>query len=301
MRHPTVGFLLTLVLAIFLQPAACSFSLDTVVKDWWYYVHNHLADTTSQACLDAYSTTINCDMTLLGLVSSGSPNFDPGPADFERTCVKSCADSLEAWVQNVKQVCVQEGDAALVYDNVRPYPRVPVAVVGEVFQYEYAFACSKNSSGWCELNYPSSPEWARTDFTCTNECAVQFFTNAHNLPGSNYWFGGYELGSRSDWWKTQWAEGWDHVLECRSEGTSTRYSSSVVTTSSTVTTTSSMSTTSADSTSTDDIETVSSTRSSSRQSTTPSPTSLASSFPTPSSNQAGRLRPPIAFRALAWI
>lgn len=47
-------------------------------------------------------------------------------------------------MQNVKTVCNQEGDAALVSDNVRPYPEVPVAVVGEVFQYEYAWACSKN-------------------------------------------------------------------------------------------------------------------------------------------------------------
>lgn len=141
--HSTSGLFQALLLAVALRPAACAFSLDTVVQDWWYYVHNHLADTTSPACLAAYAAPIDCDQTLLGLVSSGSPNFNPGLDDLERMCVPSCADSLEAWVRNVNNVCTQDGDAALVYDS-RPYPEVPVAVVGEVFQYEYAFACSKD-------------------------------------------------------------------------------------------------------------------------------------------------------------
>lgn len=144
MRYSAFNLFQALLLAIALRPASCSFSLDTVVTDWWYYVHNHLADTTSAECLAAYAAPIDCDKTLLGLVSSESPNFNPGFDDLESTCVPSCADSLDAWVQNVKKVCDQKGDAALVHGASRPYPEVPVAVVGEVFQYQYAFTCSKN-------------------------------------------------------------------------------------------------------------------------------------------------------------
>lgn len=143
-NFPSLRYLV-LVLALF-KPGTCTFSLDTVVTDYWYYVHNHLAATTSPACLAAYSAPIDCDITLLGIVSSGSPNFNPGPADFERTCVPSCLDSLNAYVQNLKDVCTLDGDGALVATNTRPRPQVPVATVGELFQYEYAFACSKNRS-----------------------------------------------------------------------------------------------------------------------------------------------------------
>jgi hypothetical protein len=141
--HYTYVATLLQVLSL-LQPAACAFNLDDVVKDWWYYVHNHLADTTSPACLAAYAAPIDCDVTLLGIVSSGSPNFNPKPADLERMCVPSCVDSLGAWVRNVRQVCNQEGNAALLHGSAKPYPEVPVAVVGEVFQYEYAWSCSRN-------------------------------------------------------------------------------------------------------------------------------------------------------------
>ncbi|RYP06659.1 hypothetical protein DL764_003043 [Monosporascus ibericus] len=213
MRRQTIRFL---ALSLALRPAACSFSLDTVVTDYWYYVHNHLADTTSQACLDAYSILIDCDMTLLGKVSSNSPNFNPGPEDLERTCVQACGDSLESWVVNVKAVCTQPGDRAPVISSVRPRPQVPVVTVGEVFQYD---------SGWCDLNCPMNEEWARDDFACGNGCAEQFFTLAHDLPASQYQFRHiYELLNKSNWWKTQFELGWETMLQCRrselSEGTS---------------------------------------------------------------------------------
>ncbi|KAF3003340.1 hypothetical protein E8E14_001499 [Neopestalotiopsis sp. 37M] len=209
---------LALALAVLLRPAACSFSLDTVVQDYWYYVHNHLASTTSDACLSAYAAPIDCDETLLGLVSSNSPNFNPGPADLERTCTTTCADSLNAYVQNVMDACTADGDGALIEGNERPKPQVPVAVVGEIFQYEYAWACSKAGSSWCYLDYPSSDEWADSDFTCTNQCAAQFFYNAHTLPGANYWFMVYNLDYKSSWWENQWSEGWDHLQDCISSG-----------------------------------------------------------------------------------
>ncbi|KAI1743262.1 hypothetical protein F4680DRAFT_409647 [Xylaria scruposa] len=302
------GLFQALLLAIALRPATCSFSLDTVVTDWWYYVHNHLADTTSAACLAAYAAPIDCDKTLLGMVSSNSPNFNPGTDDLERMCVSSCSDSLDAWVQNVKKACNQKGDGALVHGPSLPYPEVPVAVVGEVFQYEYSFACSKNISGWCYFNYPASPEWARADFTCTNECASQFFDNGYNLPGSQHWFRVYELEDRSDWWKNQWAEGYEHLLECRN-GTAPETSfpdfpeetPTPTSTDSVVTETTSPFTVTDDSDTSTSTSTQSSTTSTSTStSATPAPT-LASSTPTPTNNAGGRLKAPAIFRVLAWV
>lgn len=142
---PLIAPLLLLTLSLFAHPAAAAFSLDTVVQDVWYYVHNHLADTTSAACLAAYAAPIECDDVLRGLVGSSSPNFDPGPGDLAAVCVPSCKASLDAWVENVRAACdLEKGDAALVSANVKPRPRAPVEVVGEVFLYEYAFGCSKN-------------------------------------------------------------------------------------------------------------------------------------------------------------
>lgn len=151
-RQTTTLLSLTSLLSLFFfsHPAtasasASSFSLDTVVPDEWYYVHNHLADTTSAACLAAYAAPIGCDDVLRGIVSSGSPNFDPDLDDVERVCVPSCEAALDAWVANVKAACrVDEGDAALVHGIVRPMPRVPVEVVGQVFLYWYAYACAKD-------------------------------------------------------------------------------------------------------------------------------------------------------------
>ncbi|KAI1128776.1 hypothetical protein F5Y10DRAFT_239872 [Nemania abortiva] len=300
--HSVSRLLQALLLAVALRPAACSFSLDTVVTDWWYYVHNHLADTTSSACLAAYAAPIDCDMTLLGLVSSESPNFNPGPDDLESMCVPSCADSLNAWVQNVKSACNQDGDAALVSQNQRPYPEVPVAVVGEVFQYQYTDSCSKNVSGWCYFNYPTSPEWARPDFTCGNECASQFYSNAHNLPGSAYWFRIYSLEAVSDWWEENWKEGWEHVLECRKEGTST-----ISRPGSTQTITSFVSETTSSYTFPDETDTPTptptptSTESSSSSSSASETATTVASEPPRNTNAGERLRVPPAFRMLAWI
>lgn len=165
------------------------------------------------------------------------------------------------------------------------------------------------SSGWCYLNYPTSSEWARADFTCGNGCAEQFFANAHDLPGANYTFGVYELQDRSDWWKEQWAEGWDRVLECREEGSSSSSSSILSWSSATEDITSTTGsettvTTYTESTSTADTDTTASTTEGSTSSlsdttTSPSSTSasatasLASELPTNTQDSAaGRLRSP---------
>ncbi|KAJ2974882.1 hypothetical protein NUW58_g8515 [Xylaria curta] len=280
--YSTAGLLQALLLATTLQPAACSFSLDTIVKDWWYYVHNHLADTTSAACLAAYAAPIECDEVLLGWVSSNSPNFNPKPDDLE---------SLK--------VCNQEGDAALVHTVTRPYPEVPVAVVGEVFQYQYAQVCAKNVSGWCY--FAEDRERTSADFTCGNGCASQFFTNGHTLPGANYSFGVYELEYRSTWWIDYWAKGWNRLQSCR-EAPATftapyRPSSSKATTTSSSITEATSTPTSADESNTA-TPTPSESSSSSSQSEVPS--TAANSTPTPTNNAGGKLRAPGVFRLLGW-
>ncbi|RYO78666.1 hypothetical protein DL766_000791 [Monosporascus sp. MC13-8B] len=149
-------------------------------------------------------------MALFGMVSSNSPNFNPGPEDLERTCVQTCAVSLESWVENVRVVCTQPGDGALISSSVRLRPQVPVATFGEVFQYH---------SGWCALNYPMSGEWARDDFTCCKGCAEQFFTLAHDLPGSQYQFPIYELADNNS--ETTSMQGPIHSTSSISESTGT--------------------------------------------------------------------------------
>lgn len=227
------------------SPAAASFSLDTVVQDYWYYVHNHLAQSTSQACLDAYSTPIDCDKTLLGMASSGSPNFNPVVSDLESMCSGTCKKSLDSYLDGIKAACsFDAGDAAIVHDRAKPYPEVPVDVVAEVFQYNYARACSWNGTDWCYFGYSygNNPNWARSDPPCSDSCALNFLANAHNYPGSNYTFRIYELEYQSSWWENVYAEGWETVQECRnknggdSTGTTLKGASSTKTSSETTST-----------------------------------------------------------------
>ncbi len=55
---------------------------------------------------------------------------------------------------------------------------------------------------YCYINYPKSQDWARPDFPCEDSCAVQFFTDAHNSPGSAYRFLEYYLIVDSGWAQT---------------------------------------------------------------------------------------------------
>ncbi|CAH0046677.1 unnamed protein product [Clonostachys solani] len=210
------------LLLLAVRPAVASFNLDTVVTDYWYYVHNHLAASTSKECLAAYSATIDCDQTLLGMVSSGSPNFNPDLAAVESMCSTTCKDSLDSYVENVKKACTASGDGALLSSTANPRPQVPVQVVGEVFQYEYAWSCSKNSTGWCYFNwgYGRDPYYARSDFPCNSGCSIKFMETAHDYPGSHYVFMTYTLSERSSWWENVFEEGWETVQECRKNGDS---------------------------------------------------------------------------------
>lgn len=130
------------------QPGACSFSLDVEGPDLGLTT-SRLADTTSQACKDAYSAVVDCQITIPNLASTlrQGPVWDPSPDELERTCVSSCADSLDAYVRSVRDACDQPGDSAPVYEQSDPLgPTNPTAVadVGELLRYTYARACARN-------------------------------------------------------------------------------------------------------------------------------------------------------------
>ena len=157
------------------------------------------------------------------------------------------------------------------------------------------------STGWCYFNYVDGPDWADAEFPCDDGCAAQFFINAHELPGANYWFMVYDLADRSSWWETQWTEGWQYwTTQC--SGSSAVPSSDTGTATGQVTslpteTTSGavISTTPAHSSS---GENTSSPSSSSAAKKTTSGTGAASSTTVAASaatNAAGRLRPPFRF------
>lgn len=127
--------------------ATATFNLNTSGPDWDYTTVD-LSNTTSSACKTAYSASIGCDPTLLGLVASMRPAFDPSPADFDNMCVDTCKDSLDAYVKGVQDACTASGDSAkespwggewwnYLYD--------PVEIVGELFQYTLNSSCSKLS------------------------------------------------------------------------------------------------------------------------------------------------------------
>jgi len=138
---------LGLLCSVFFNHALAQFSLNISGPDWDYTVKD-LAITTSQACKDAYSATIDCDPILLGLVASMRPAFNPTASDIENTCTPGCTASLAAYVQGVQETCTAPGDASLESpgsSNYTDYILDPVALVGQVFQYTLATTCRKAS------------------------------------------------------------------------------------------------------------------------------------------------------------
>ncbi|KAJ5128648.1 hypothetical protein N7476_007267 [Penicillium atrosanguineum] len=196
-----------------LGQATATFSLNTSGPSWDYTTKD-LAGTTSQACKDAYSASINCDETLLKIVASMDPDFNPQSSDLQAMCTTTCSDSLSQYIKNAKAACSKDGDLAGVASGNKYIYQAPVATVGEVFQYKYGQSCAKNGSDYCYLTYPDSDDWARTDFPCSDECAVKFYQNAHEQPGSAYFFDYFALGNQSSYWEDTFAGGWETVVQC---------------------------------------------------------------------------------------
>ena len=124
--------------------ATAQFSLNTSGPDW-DYTASDLANTTSEACKTAYSANIDCAESLVGLVASMRPSFQP---DLEATCTSSCTDALVSYVANVKAACSAPGDKAQESvgggDNIDMYLD-PVETVGEIFQYTLQADCAKDT------------------------------------------------------------------------------------------------------------------------------------------------------------
>jgi len=205
---------LGLLFSIFFNHTLAQFSLNISGPDWDYTAKD-LAITTSQACKDAYSATIDCDPVLLGLVASMRPAFDPTASDIKNTCTPGCTASLAAYVQGVQEACTAPGDASQESQGASDYTDYildPVALVGQVFQYTLATTCRQASNGsYCYFG--GQDAWA-DDFSCDNECAIQFYEIAYAIPASAYRFLGYWLVSRGSWWEDYFASGYTRVQEC---------------------------------------------------------------------------------------
>ncbi|KAF3384379.1 hypothetical protein F1880_003124 [Penicillium rolfsii] len=280
----TIFRLFTLTAA--LGQAAAAFSLN-VSGPSWDYTTKDLADTTSSVCKEAYSASIDCDETLLKIVASMDPDFNPQYSDLEAMCTTTCSNSLSQYVKKVETACGLPSDLAGVSSGNSEVYRALVATVGQVFQYKYGQACAKNGSDYCYLTYPKSDDWARTEFPCTDECAVQFYQNAHDQRGSAYFFNYFALCEQSSYWEETFAGGWDTVMQCGDGGNDV---SSVSTS------------TKGSSTTTGVVDTSSSTSSSTA---TPAATAATTATPVRSSssatsstatNGASNLRVPFVFR-----
>ncbi|KAJ5590012.1 hypothetical protein N7450_003984 [Penicillium hetheringtonii] len=210
---PTTTVLRLLGLAAALGPTTATFSLDTSGPSWDYTTKD-LADSTSQACKDAYSASIDCDETLLKIVASMDPDFDPQPSDLESMCTTTCSDSLYKYVKNVKAACGKNGNLAGVSNGDKEVYEAPVETVGEIFQYEYSQGCAKNGTDYCYLTFPMSENWASTEFPCSDKCAVQYYKNAHEQPGSGYYFNYFSLVTQTSWWNETFAGGWKTAAKC---------------------------------------------------------------------------------------
>ncbi|MCJ1397021.1 hypothetical protein MMC11_000213 [Xylographa trunciseda] len=206
---------LTFVLAVLPTFTTATFSLNVSGPDW-NYTSTALANTTSQACRDAYSASIACDPTLVGIVASMRQSFSPTAADLDATCTSTCKASLDAYVRSVTAACSKSGDQAeeSLEGQCCSYTSQPVQLVGQIFQYHFASACSKNSTGdYCYLSglarntYPAD--------TCTEECVADFYQAAHDFPASRWEFNYYSLVSQSTWWIDLLSAGWNSLQYCQ--------------------------------------------------------------------------------------
>lgn len=132
-----------LALSCAIRQASAAFSLNTGGPNWDYTTKD-LASTTSQACKDAYSASIDCDDVLVGMAASLNPAFDPQASDLQSLCTTTCSDSLAQYVANVKSACNQPSDLSGLCSGNKNLFQAPVEAAGEYLQYKYGEACAMN-------------------------------------------------------------------------------------------------------------------------------------------------------------
>ena len=87
----------------------------------------------------------------------------------------------------------------------------PVWVVGWVLQHILARSCRQDASKqYCHFSSAGN----NNKFACSNTCGLQFYTLAHNYPGS-HWFFNYDfLIDQSSWWEEYFVPGWATAVSC---------------------------------------------------------------------------------------
>ena len=189
-----------------------SFDLNTQGPDWSYAAEK-LASTTSQRCKDAYSASISCDYTLVGLVASMRPGFKPTESDLAKTFTDECKQALDKYTQNLEQECSSEGDRFLVDKGSSDESSASIATIGYIFQYRFAQASKKNGSGqYCYTNHDSYP--GARDLSCSDECNIAFFQVAHDYKGFAYQFNYYAPTTQTTWWLEEYDKAFEKVKQC---------------------------------------------------------------------------------------
>lgn len=84
--------------------------------------------------------------------------------------------------------------------------------------YVLTFFSLFRRTDYCYPTFAESHSWARKDFPCSDNCAVKFMQNAHEQPGSAYFFNYFSLGTQSSYWEDVFAGGWKTVVKCGKGG-----------------------------------------------------------------------------------
>lgn len=200
-------------LLAWLTLAAAVFDLNTQGLDW-SFTSSKLAPSTSSKCKAAYSATIDCAYTLVGLVATERGKyFAPTAADLDATLTPECKRSLDAYTARLESDCSAPSDGMPVDADYPDASVVPVPVTGYIFQYQYAFAKLKASDGtYCWLE---DTGYAGSDFSCADDCTAGYFQTAHDEKGYGYRFAkGYVPITQSDWWIAEYEKGWERLKAC---------------------------------------------------------------------------------------
>jgi len=144
--------------------------------------------------------------------------FKPSPADFDRSYTATCKSSIDDYILKLMEACDQTGDGALKaaggklgnIGDVEDKPE-PVWVVGWVLQHILARSCRQDASKqYCHFSSAGN----NNKFACSNTCGLQFYTLAHNYPGSHWFFNYYFLIDQSSWWEEYFVLGWATAVSC---------------------------------------------------------------------------------------
>ncbi|KAF6228737.1 hypothetical protein HO173_011756 [Letharia columbiana] len=206
--------LLPPALLLLIHSASATFSLNDT-GPYWSYTARQLSPTTDRKCLTAYSAPIACTETLLGLVTSLRPGFQPTRDDLSSLCTLGCKSALEDYVQNVGSACGAKGDLATqqAVKSGKNNTYVHVWVVGQMFEYTYAQSCAKDgTNNFCPLTSTTLPSAAAN---CSSPCSVAFYTNAHDFaPASQKQFQDSYLATQTAYWIKRFNLGYRALVAC---------------------------------------------------------------------------------------